>query len=116
MRGEFVDVVLDQPAELGQQAPALRGAEPAPGAVLERAARRGDREVDVARVARRDRREGDAFRRGDHRQRAAGDGGTPLVVDEHALGGERSDGLVHGRSPRQGMVGLVGGLGRARAL
>ena len=101
-RGDLVDVVLDRAAEFRQQAPAFGGAEPAPGALLERASRGGDREVDVARVARRDGGEGDAFSRRDHRQRAAGDGGAPSVVDEHAFGGRRGDGLIHGRLLKAG--------------
>ena len=97
--GEFLGVILDQAAELGEQSPALDGGEAAPGAGFERLARGGDGEVDVRLVAGGDRGEHRPFRGRDHRQRAAGRGGAPAIVDEDPFGGGNADGSVHWSGP-----------------
>ena len=66
-----------------QHAPALGGAELAPGAV-ERGLRRGHGGVDVGRVAARDLRQQAAVGRVEQRQRLAAGAGPPQAGDEHA--------------------------------
>ena len=73
-----------------QDAAALGGAHPAPGAV-ERGPRRGDRGVDVGRAAARDAARARCRRTGLERERLAAVGSAPVAADQHGVGREGND-------------------------
>src|SRR6185369_17310829 len=89
--GEQLDVVEYFPADRGEDAAALDGAEAPPAArsaIVERSARRADRGIDISGPPAADACELAAVRRVLERNRRARRGGAPFAADEQAIGGE----------------------------